>query len=675
MIKFSFRPKGFSFRLRDLGTATKISLIFLLLLTPIVYAIWTIVADNRASMARSEQELGGSVYVATVRPALFSMAGGTASQISTAVETARKAQKRLGESRQLGALADEFAFAASMAAVPGAAGDASDGAMEKLATLFARVAEESNLSVDPELDSFYLGSVITTRLPALLGQLLAERNVAMDVIAAGELSTEQRVRLLTLSGMLKASLDGLRGDLGGAMRSNRALAPSLEAPLAALVKALDGYAFSLDQAVLEGNPKSADAGRFAQSYGAVITAADELWTVAAKQLDRLIAERIARIKAGLTLTLAIVGGLVLASLVLAALMQRQIVGPLGRLERLAGEVRAKDDYSLRIDDDSRDEVGRLAKAFNELLEEVAQARIRAAERAEEREHQRELQQKRANHLAQLTENFDRQVAAVVDTVSKAAEEVRTAAGTMSVSAEETTRRTMAVATASRQTSANVQAVASGAEELAVSISEIGRQVTQSSEITKSAVSEAEQTNQAMRSLAQAAQKIGQVVELITTIASQTNLLALNATIEAARAGEAGRGFAVVASEVKSLAVQTARATAEIEAQISGMQKATEDAVAAIEHISGTTMRVNEIAATIAAAIEEQNCATREIAANVQQAARGTQEVSGNIGEVSAAANRTGNSAGILLTAASSLAGEAAGLKREVDQFLALVKAA
>jgi len=189
------------------------------------------------------------------------------------------------------------------------------------------------------------------------------------------------------------------------------------------------------------------------------------------------------------------------------------------------------------------------------------------------------------------------------------------------------------------------------------------------------VSEAERTNKAMRDLALAAQKIGQVVELITTIASQTNLLALNATIEAARAGEAGRGFTVVASEVKSLAVQTARATAEIEAQISCMQKATDDAVIAIERISGTTARVNEIAATIAAAIEEQNCATREIAANVQQAARGTQEVSGNIGEVSAAANSTGNSAGILLTAASSLAGEAAGLKREVDQFLALVKAA
>src|SRR5579871_6106139 len=98
MIKFSFRPRGFSFRLKDLRARTKISLIFLLLLTPIIYTIWTIVTDNRASMARSEQELAGSVYIETVRPALFAMAGAKDTQISAAVETARKAQKRLGES-------------------------------------------------------------------------------------------------------------------------------------------------------------------------------------------------------------------------------------------------------------------------------------------------------------------------------------------------------------------------------------------------------------------------------------------------------------------------------------------------------------------------------------------------------------------------------------------------
>jgi methyl-accepting chemotaxis protein len=667
MIKLKLRPK-------DLRTRSKISLIFLLLLIPIVYTIWIIIVEKRTAVARSEQELAGSAYLAILRPAVFTIAVGEGTEIGLAVEKARKAQKQFGESRDRSVLADEFAFSASMSATPGAAGDASDGAMEKLTALFARVGEESNLSIDPELDSYYLGSILAARMPVMLGQLLAERNLAKEVSAAGQVTTEHRVRLLTLSGMLKTTLDGLRGDIAGAQRNNHALTEVLEPSLAALTRAVDGFAFTLEQSVLENDGKGTDALRLRQSYAAVIAATGDLWDKSVKELDRLIAGRVGRLRASLMATLGIVGALVFASLVLAALMQRQIVGPLGRLERLAQDVRSTDDYSLRIDYESRDEVGRLAKAFNEFLAEVAEGRLRAAERVEERERQRELQDKRANLLAQLTDDFDRQVSAVVNTVSHASQEMCTTAASMRDAAEETTRQSMTVATASKQTSANVQAVASGAEELASSIGEIGRQVAQSSQIAQAAVTEADQTNEAMRGLAQAAHKVGQVMELIATIAGQTNLLALNATIEAARAGEAGRGFSVVASEVKALAVQTARATAEISGQVSDMQKATTDAAVAIDRISGTIVRVNEIAGAIAAAIEEQNSATKEIANNVQQAALGTREVSGTIGEVSAAALRTGESAGSVLTTASRLAAEAAGLKREVDQFLAAVKA-
>ena len=106
------------------------------------------------------------------------------------------------------------------------------------------------------------------------------------------------------------------------------------------------------------------------------------------------------------------------------------------------------------------------------------------------------------------------------------------------------------------------------------------------------------------------------------MAQQTNLLALNATIEAARAGEAGKGFAVVAQEVKALAAQTAKATEEISTQIASMQSATQELVVAIKDISGTINRISDIAATIAAAVEEQGAATQEISRNVQEAATG-----------------------------------------------------
>ena len=160
-----------------------------------------------------------------------------------------------------------------------------------------------------------------------------------------------------------------------------------------------------------------------------------------------------------------------------------------------------------------------------------------------------------------------------------------------------------------------------------------------------------------------------------SIAGQTNLLALNATIEAARAGDAGKGFAVVASEVKSLANQTAKATDDIAAQIRAVQVASTASVEAIQSISATIGVIDEIAASIASAVEEQGAATREIARNVQQAAIGTSEVSSNITGVSQAASGTGAAAGLVLGAAEELSKQSEALSGQVDKFLATIRTA
>src|SRR6185295_14281791 len=158
----------------------------------------------------------------------------------------------------------------------------------------------------------------------------------------------------------------------------------------------------------------------------------------------------------------------------------------------------------------------------------------------------------------------------------------------------------------------VQSVASATEEMASSVNEISRQVQGSARIAGEAVEQAQKTNDRVAELAKAAARIGDVVELINTIAGQTNLLALNATIEAARAGEAGRGFAAVASEVKALAAQTAKATGEIGGQIASIQTATGESVTAIQQIGDTISQLSSIATTIAAAVEQQGAATGEI---------------------------------------------------------------
>jgi len=284
-------------------------------------------------------------------------------------------------------------------------------------------------------------------------------------------------------------------------------------------------------------------------------------------------------------------------------------------------------------------------------------------------------QERQDKMNRAIEMFDGKAKAALGAVAGAAGQVQNSANTLSGNAQQTSTQSTAVAAASEQASANVQTVASATEELAASVQEISRQVADSAKIAGQAVDQANRTNVTVKGLSDAAQKIGNVIKLIQDIASQTNLLALNATIEAARAGEAGKGFAVVAAEVKNLANQTAKATEEISQQIAEIQGATSESVGAIQEIATTITSINQIASTIAAAVEQQGAATKEIARNVQEAAKGTQEVSNNIGGVNKAAGETGQMAGHLLSAAAELTQQSEGLRSEVEGFFTAIRAA
>jgi methyl-accepting chemotaxis protein len=170
-------------------------------------------------------------------------------------------------------------------------------------------------------------------------------------------------------------------------------------------------------------------------------------------------------------------------------------------------------------------------------------------------------------------------------------------------------------------------------------------------------------------------RISEVIKLITAVAEQTNLLALNATIEAARAGTAGKGFSVVAQEVKTLALQTAKATGDIGKQIAWMQTASQGSVAAIKAIGTTIHRISEITAALTSAIEEQSAATRQIAQNSTQAKERTSHVLDSITRVDRDASETGTASARVLASARSLAGDSSALKVKVDKFLATVRSA
>ncbi|MBI5321893.1 MAG: hypothetical protein HZB49_20890 [Bradyrhizobium sp.] len=321
----------------------------------------------------------------------------------------------------------------------------------------------------------------------------------------------------------------------------------------------------------------------------------------------------------------------------------------------------------------RDEVGRMAGAVEMFKRQAIERAEREAAEIEERS--KSAAELRRAELARFAGGFEAAVGDVVNDISNSARHLEAAASTLSRNAEAAGQLTTAVVGASRESAGSIRSVAAAAEELSLSINEIRTQVRNSNDISENAVQQAKETDLRIATLAEASHQIGNVVKLITAVAEQTNLLALNATIEAARAGEAGRGFAVVASEVKSLASQTARATEEIGSHVQGMQQATGESIVSIKKIAGTIGEISSISSSIASAVDQQTATTLEIARSAQQAASGTGQMSANLEQVNREATETGSAASAVLQSARGLAEASHRLRAELDRFMANVAAA
>jgi methyl-accepting chemotaxis protein len=386
-----------------------------------------------------------------------------------------------------------------------------------------------------------------------------------------------------------------------------------------------------------------DAKAVADTLGNLLTAADNAF---AEPLDKLFDAETAAADATaaaarqdastheyLMLWISIAAAAV--AIVIGLLIARAITAPVRRVQRVL-EAMASGDLTGEANVHSRDEVGQMADSMTR-----ASASLRSTITTMERS---------AAHLATASAQL-----------AAGNESIGVQIGT---SAAQSTR----VAAAAGSVSANTRALTEASGELQTAISEIASNASQASQIAGEAVNTVEVATATIDELKDSSIGIGEILKVITAIAEQTNLLALNATIEAARAGEAGKGFAVVAHEVKELAQQTATATDDIAQRVTAIQGSSARASTSVVSARQVIERINQLQASIAAAVEEQTATTAEMHRNVNETATSSADIAANVDAIAVAAQTSkagvdGNQA--VVAQLTDLAGQ---LRSQVSHF-------
>ncbi|MGF6596685.1 diguanylate cyclase (GGDEF)-like protein/PAS domain S-box-containing protein [Paraburkholderia sp. GAS448] len=368
--------------LARLRVGRKLLLIYLLDLTAVVYISGILIHEKYIAIDFSNKEIVGNAYVRTVRDALVDVALAGAGQPPSAasfVEAAdglAKAEGRYGANMESAALNQRVRAALEvLAQQPQSGAAAVDDALDACRELVTRVGNQSNLILDPDLDSYYAMSLSILRYPALLDSVNRIGRQLHSRPRVSSMHEEMRTRYLVLEGQLDAVLQGLRSDLDEATAANHTLDVSLRPSVEEMRAAVEAYrgvarvvvdsGGAADPALLRAvdDAQQALAGRVQQA-----------WSDTGAQLDELLHARVRGLFQRMWLHLGTALFLLCGILSMVYFVAQQISRPLRHLARVMDTVRRTGDHSLRASWHSQDEIGQLVTGFNEMLEQLDRER-------------------------------------------------------------------------------------------------------------------------------------------------------------------------------------------------------------------------------------------------------------------------------------------------------------
>ena len=662
----------------------KLAFIVIVFALPIAMLAWLFISQSFKDISFAQKERDGVTYLRAIWPVVNTL-------ITASNEPKSAPSSLLTGGQDLAALGQRFDVSmdsadatkdlnAALRAVNWPSGtlernEKSEKAIAAARALLGKIADGSNLTLDPDLDSFYVMDANTTKLPEVLDRAASLIAIARAQKTTASLSDDDKAELMIQLGLFASATSGTQASLDSAFKGSTdgSVRAKLDATTKSFMATTDKFAAVMKGVAValrdDSTRKTLDLSEANNLYAATMASTETMWQATANQLDGLLVGRIGSLQTRLWTMLGIAGAIFAGALGLTFIIARQITGWIERITSAMTALAHGDKDTVVPGLGRSDEIGRMAEALNVFKNNSAeQVRLGA-------EFQKTVEDRDAHNknMEGVIEGFRLSANELLGTVGQNAGRMNATAAALTGIAGDAANQAVSAAGASEETANNVQTVAAAAEQLTSSIQEIGRQVEQATKAVRSAGATTERSVAEIEGLSAAGQRIGAVVGLIQAIAAQTNLLALNATIEAARAGDAGRGFAVVASEVKNLASETAKATEEIAQQVQGIQTSTKSAVEAVKEIATAMRSIDEVTTAIASAVEEQGAATREISNSVQMASTGTQRLSGNIANVNSAIGEANRSAEEVQMASGTVSGAAEKLTEQVRDFFIMLR--
>ena len=486
--------------------------------------------------------------------------------------------------------------------------------------LVKHISDSSNLTLDPELDSFYIKENIVSLLPQVVENLGQARGMSSGLAARQTITNNESIKLTALISTVQKNIDALKRGMRVLSGANRDLSNKIDSQVKNTISGSEDYLHFLNENILNASQITAKPATVFSKGTDVIKANFSILDMLTPELSALLEARINKLYSHLTILTAGVVGITLLALYLFAGFYNSIMSAIEKLKANAIDL-AKGNLAPRVYLDNKDEFSDFAELFNSMSDTFSDV-IRQLDSSIET-------------LASATEEMSmtsQETSRGVQQQQEQIEQVASAMTEMAATVQEVAKHATETATATQ----SAHATASAGQELAGHTKQVINALTEEIDVATSVVQE----------LADDGEKIGGVLGVIQSIAEQTNLLALNAAIEAARAGENGRGFAVVADEVRTLASRTQESTEEIQIMIERLQSGTAKAVNVmvegkkrskstvietdkendlLQEIATSVINIDDMATHIASASEEQAAVADEISRNISNISHVTEQ--------------------------------------------------